>query len=409
MGSHRGPAPHAVYRTWLQQARLLAHTWGDPHLYEAHAFFARRHMKRLLRHTMHESRRWDTAHQRIRQLMQANVGWPHGVVRALEQAYGRRGRFRHELLSTVKSPQPSPPYMHDNARYPRRLRKPFISQTLSALLFSYVSHRGSAPREGAMKCPPTLATALESINKIPGRKMSRRRIANLHWRWLTMQLERVRAPLCARVVPATTGAMEPSIRARMDQWTAQHAGLFHELEIKAKPSQTTVPRRAQRQIRKQEQPVLAPCETRAHPPASEKALVTTGCVPRYVAAAQHAALSAIPRRLRRKRVDYLQNSRARRRMWAWILANAPIITLHAREQDSHLFSEAKSRRTSWDMMRQGLAILSKSVETMKPSPHVRISLSPYALYSGKGPRHIRAHATLDECLWMHGGDTPTDG
>mgnify|MGYP006945649311 FL=1 len=109
----------SLYRTWRQQARALAAVWRCPQLYEAHARLARRHMDAWpasgSRCAVWERR----AHKRVRQLMQANAGFPPAVRRAIDEAYGRRGPFRHVLLGALGAQRVTP---HEaELRYPPAL------------------------------------------------------------------------------------------------------------------------------------------------------------------------------------------------------------------------------------------------------------------------------------------------
>ena len=107
-----------VYRAALQQARLLAHVWEDPHLYTAHRYLVRVSAETLLEKRpfsrlrptsgpksvtfrslpIDTQRRWARCIKQVRNLANANAGWPHAVTRALDQAYARRGKLRHELM-----------------------------------------------------------------------------------------------------------------------------------------------------------------------------------------------------------------------------------------------------------------------------------------------------------------------
>lgn len=113
-----------VYRAALQQARLLAHVWEDPHLYTAHRYLVRVSAETLLETrpfsrlrptsrpktvafrslSIDTQRRWARCIKQVRNLANANAGWPHAVTRALDQAYARRGKLRHELMQVRYRP-----------------------------------------------------------------------------------------------------------------------------------------------------------------------------------------------------------------------------------------------------------------------------------------------------------------
>ena len=221
----------SLYRTWRQQARALAAVWRCPQLYEAHARLARRHMD-VWPASDSRCAVWERrARKRVRQLMQANAGFPPAVRRAIDEAYGRRGPFRHVLLGALRAPRVTP--HKAELRYPPELRVPTVSPALRALLVSQHAHRGSAPRAASLACPPKLHVAIETVERIPGRRVGRRRVVRAHRQWLATQLKRLRAPLCVRVE-----ADEASEDCRA--WNDYYAQLYTQLETLAR---STPPRR----------------------------------------------------------------------------------------------------------------------------------------------------------------------
>ena len=107
-----------------------------------------------------------------------------------------------------------------------------------------------------------------------------------HRQWLATQLKRLRAPLCVRV---EADEASEDVRA----WNDYYAQLYTQLETLA----------------------------RSTPPRRE--------LPPYVAAAHAAAVQAQPRQVLRRCVSL--GERGRRRMWAAVLASAPVLTLRARD------------------------------------------------------------------------------
>lgn len=370
-----------LYRAWLQHARAFAWTWRNPFLYDAHAYLARRHISRVRKREM-TRRTLAQTRQHVKYMAQASAGYPPAVMRALEQAYGRRGRLRHVLLAPVLPPHPTPCDGED-ARYPPRLRLPRISRVLRALLLSRHTQRGSPPRESALKCPPKLAIAFESVERIPGRTVGRRRIANAHWRWLTKQMHRMRAPLCVYLAP-TTPSMERGVKERIRAWNKKYAALYTQLETLAKPEHPTVPRHTGRK------PTRTRTQSKARPD------------PAWLGSSREKALMWLRTPILRQCIDYTNNERARRRRWSAILAQSPVLALHARESDMtelealvpHTGRAEKTTRTA----AQGIAALTHA--HMFESAQLSVTLSPFALYGGKGPRTVRAHATPAEFDWL---------
>lgn len=331
----------SLYRTWRQQARALAAVWRCPQLYEAHARLARRHMD-VWPASGSRCAVWERrARKRVRQLMQANAGFPPAVRRAIDEAYGRRGPFRHVLLGALRAPRVTP--HKAELRYPPELRVPTVSPALRALLVSQHAHRGSAPRAASLACPPKLHVAIETVERIPGRRVGRRRVVRAHRQWLATQLKRLRAPLCVRVEA-------DEAREDMRAWNDYYAQLYTQLETLA----------------------------RSTPPMRE--------LPRYVAAARAAAVQAQPRQVLRRCVSL--GERGRRRMWAAVLASAPVLTLRARDMPA----PSARARSAMDAAVEGLGAAARCA--------VRVAVSPWALYGGKGPRLCRAWATPAEAAYL---------
>ncbi|KAL4400345.1 hypothetical protein ACI68E_003262 [Malassezia pachydermatis] len=397
-------SPARVYRQWREQARLLGWRWCDPYLYQAHAFLARRTVEAwrdamvAQRHAI-AARKAQQAEMRCRQLQWANAGWTHAISRALDQAYARRGALRHSILRALAPPHPSPS-VGENARYPRRLRLPHLSSLVQTMILSKDAQRGDAPKPSALACPPKLALAYESVQKIPGHTLSRRRRANAHWRWFSMQWQRVRAPLGLHIVRANDAEDTPGFAPREQPYSA----LYAHVESRAASPGPTAPRRVRR--------------------AQNTVCESTIIRPRYLRAAQEAvtAMEAThtatyrkaARRLSSRLVTVTPTSRAYRRQYARILAQSPRIDVHdnAVSWKKHASTPPHSI-PPWMQLAHSLQALTKA-ESASPTPDAkpsaaekrkpfRIHLSPHALYSGKGPRTVRAQATPDEAAWLARG------
>ena len=381
----------ALYRAWRQQARWLAYQWRDPYLYEAHSYLARRAVDQLRFDTRspHTARRHAQCERRIDQLAWANAGWPTAVRRALEQAYARRGPLWHQHLQPMAPPHPSPP-VGDNARYPKRLRLPVISPVLRAWLLDPAAYRGQqAPRPSALACPPKLAIARESAAKIPGHTVSRRRTANAHWRWLQAQWAKLHAPIGVALVPPSP-SVERGLRAQIMEWNQHASRLFLQAEAHAKSRGATKPRRARKSRR-------------------AEADAPSASAPAYLASAQaHVAHlvrtrgAQYQRSVREKPIDYMHRTRARRREWQRLLAQAPLLEWKGKEPDLQTVIGARPA-SALAAVAQGLH--SPLPKDTAPPKQVRARLSPHAMYGGKGPRSVLARATPEEVAWVRHGAT----
>lgn len=103
-------SPKKLYRAILCQARLLAQTFDDPAIAQAHRTIARSRLERFVQprggtSQFSDGQTPDVKHAivHLRQLATANLGWPHAVNRALEHAYGRRGKLKHQALKVSAS------------------------------------------------------------------------------------------------------------------------------------------------------------------------------------------------------------------------------------------------------------------------------------------------------------------
>ncbi|KAK0567102.1 hypothetical protein OC861_002876 [Tilletia horrida] len=254
------------YRQFLKQARLLAFVWQDPVLYASHRTIAkdiaqklrndihafekhkRQQQERLLQRSeanpgvkldhldkqvcTAEGKEKDRlvrvrarARKKLKQLAAANVGWPHAVERALDQAYGRTGPIRWNLLRPFlpkhdvqtgrlkASKKTGKPTAEPKAPLPRRQQSPTISPSLRSLLLSGTAHKGSNPNQSHLELPPKLVLALkkksglypsenEAVAMLQGAErnlqavgITRRREANARWRWLTSHITKLQPPI----------------------------------------------------------------------------------------------------------------------------------------------------------------------------------------------------------------------
>ncbi|SPO32561.1 uncharacterized protein UTRI_04305 [Ustilago trichophora] len=226
-----------LYRTLLQQARLLSSTLDDPIIYTSHRFLARKNLEPLLSYPasshLYESR-WppSTASKRIlraqthrRQLADANYGWEHAVDRSLSLAYARSGKLRRDVLSDL-SPLPSSSINEE--KYPKNLRRKEFHPVLTALLTSGVSMDGAPVKSAAHLMgrppPPWLPAEDDPLVKYFGRAMGRKRVSNANKRFVKTYLRKVKVPLDVVVVVVAGG-----------QVVANKGLVFEHLERRARP------------------------------------------------------------------------------------------------------------------------------------------------------------------------------
>ena len=238
--------PPQLYREWRKQARLLAYIWDDAQVYASHAFLARAAVRK--------PGNARSCIAGIRALAHANAGWPHAVDRALEQAYGRRGRLRHALLRYLL-----PTNTSDEPRSLRRMRAPQLTPLMHALLYSPAGRRDSPPPVGTHLRPPKLARAEAIVRDVPGKTVARRRVANAQWRWLADHTRRINPPL-AYIVHTNT----PDTHA--------HDALVRSLEARACTQGTPVPRRVGAASARTRKP------TPSYIPAAKRAMLQWCCL-----------------------------------------------------------------------------------------------------------------------------------
>ena len=434
---HAGSAPLSVgglralplprlYRAWREQARLLAYEWRDPHMYAAHTALARTSIEFVrdaqrsgastsddanARRTSAERRHRQSC-ARIRQLANANLGWPHAVARALEQAYARRGKprrallnVRHPLTQLLAPPHPSPA-VGEEAQYMPRQRLPYLPPVLRALLLSTHAQRGAPAKESTLQCPPKLRIAYDSAARIPGKTVPRRRVANAHWRYVTEHMSRLWLPLGVQVGTQDIG---------MDT--------MYALEAKAQPRGTTVPHRVQMREGAISAETSAPT---APAPMSEGMPATS---PRFLARARALAeavgttapVSRLPRAQRtgpwkQARTDYSRRLRAQRRQWARLLAQTPKLHLATDDEVAHnaqTYAEALDTHAAvaggaqqpWDGARRALRVAEHAAHQARvrgSKLHAAVRVSDAALGAHGARRTARSTATADEWAWLQG-------
>ncbi|PWN49541.1 hypothetical protein IE53DRAFT_388229 [Violaceomyces palustris] len=218
-----------LYRSILHQARLLSHTWKDRTILDSHTYLARKWLEQASLATdevihlevvgkgkekmkedpryfppalssmeIRARKRFDRAKDHLRHLADANMGWPHAVRRALEAAYGRRGRLRREILNIIK---PTPSRSTEEVEIAKVSdRKREVHPLLRALILSSHSNRGSAPKPAHFDWPPeSILPPRDDANlKAMGKVMSRRREMNAKAKWLAAQMRKVIVPIEVR-------------------------------------------------------------------------------------------------------------------------------------------------------------------------------------------------------------------
>lgn len=231
-----------LYRTILQQARLLSSTFDDPIIFSSHRYLARANLQPLLIHSLPhpclpclsststhgESVQWppSTASKRIlraktqrRHLADANYGWEHSVFRSLSLAYARSGKLRRDALSDFSPQRSTSP---SEAKYPKELRKKQFSPVLLALLTNPASMEGAAVKNVAHLTtrppPPFLPSEDDPVVKFYGKARGRRRVANAEKKFVKTYMRKIKLPL--DVVVGEKG---------------EEASMFRYLESKAKP------------------------------------------------------------------------------------------------------------------------------------------------------------------------------
>ncbi|SPO27659.1 uncharacterized protein UTRI_04305_B [Ustilago trichophora] len=223
-----------LYRTLLQQARLLSSTLDDPIIYTSHRFLSRKNLEPLLSIRVSCSlseptwppstttKRLLRAKTHRRQLADANFGWEHAVERSLSLAYARTGKLRRDVLSDL-SPLPSSD--PNEEKYPKKLRKKEFHPILAALLTSGVSMDGAPVKRAAHLMgrppPPWLPAEDDPLVKNFGKAMGRKRVSNANKRFVKTYLRKVKIPLDVVVAGGQVGGKEASV--------------FEHLESRARP------------------------------------------------------------------------------------------------------------------------------------------------------------------------------
>lgn len=426
-------SPPRLYRTWLRQARLFSHRWSDNYFYVVHSYLARTAMESLRvkipvqgsasdKHVPHiVKRRWARAVSQVQQMAWANAGWPHAVYRALEKAYGRRGRVRHELLRELLPRHPSP--TATESRSVIRQRLPEISTVLRTFLLSSHSLRGSVVRSNHIDCPPKLVTAYEQAKEI-GKRVARRRVANAHWRWLTVQLNKLRPPLAVQL-NFPPGPVERDVRAHSNRWNEKHASLISGLEQRARNCGTTVPRRLVRDAKHKSEAGLTylaqPYRPHSYPTPLPRFLASAA---QYVERLASAQGQCFAKSLRQSNAyepckQFATRPRLRRRTWARLLGRSPTLEYIAKESDQrfiHAYDQGITLQQKsllggggrpWHAISSGIQTVKQAMsipqkDSKRKPVSCQVKLSPHALYSGKGPRKTTARVTQTEYEWLRG-------
>ncbi|GAC93850.1 hypothetical protein PHSY_001415 [Pseudozyma hubeiensis SY62] len=225
-----------LYRTILQQARLLSVTLNDPVLYTSHRFLARKNLEPLLSSgtlPLEQQPQWppSTAFKKLRRsqthrrhLADANFGWPHSVHRALSLAYARSGKLRRDVLTDLTA---------QSASAFQGKKRVVSSPILRSLLTSQGSMNGATVKNRehltGRPPPPFLPAMDDPLVKYFGKAVSRKRVENARGKFLKTYLRKVRVPVDVIVAGGGEGTEE---------------GLWKWLEEKARPpaGQTTLSR-----------------------------------------------------------------------------------------------------------------------------------------------------------------------
>lgn len=218
-----------LYRTILQQARLLSCTFDDPILFSSHRYLARKNLEPLLSPSAFDpasSQKWppSTATKRLlrarahrRHLADANFGWEHSVQRSLSLAYARTGKLRRDILGDLS---PTPSSAAKEQKYEKKLRRKDFSPVLQTLLTSPSSMDGAAvkSREHLMRRPPPpfLPAEDDALVKLFGKATGRRRVANASKRFVKTYLRKVLVPLDVVSSTAAEGGAEGSVFAHLE-------------------------------------------------------------------------------------------------------------------------------------------------------------------------------------------------
>ena len=219
-----------LYRTILQQARLLASTLDDPIVLSSHRHLARKNLEPLLCHhgtvetippASGAAKRISRAQLHRRHLADANFGWEHSVQRALEQAYARRGKLRRDALSDLS---PTPSSAKAEQKYPKRLRKKDFPRVLQVLLTSGASMNGAAvkSREHLVRPPPPFLPAVDDpLVRMFGKAQGRPRVANARNRFVRAYMRKISIPFLAddelvRGLERKSRRLDPSAEQEQD-------------------------------------------------------------------------------------------------------------------------------------------------------------------------------------------------
>ncbi|EPQ60469.1 hypothetical protein GLOTRDRAFT_135142 [Gloeophyllum trabeum ATCC 11539] len=244
------PIAH-LYRDYLRQVRLLPHEY-------LRTFFRikARDDVTVLCSTKDGRKSMENKQKRvskdIRKLKDANTGKWRAFQYVLDLAYGRKGRLRWELLEPLLQDARSSA-THRIIPGVERSRPPHYSPELAALLTSPFSrsHKPLSPKD--LIIPPTLPARSDPASeeaRLLG-PLSKRREANLRWRFFTDQSKKVYPPLQILVQePVLTDPIPRSDKDAVAQAGIraiglQDSGVFEEVQKLALPptQSSPIPRR----------------------------------------------------------------------------------------------------------------------------------------------------------------------
>ncbi|KIS68363.1 uncharacterized protein UMAG_03458 [Mycosarcoma maydis] len=233
-----------LYRTILQQARLLASTLDDPVILSSHRFLARKNLEPLLSSPTGvlasrsewppstDAKRIRRAQTHRRHLADANFGWMHSVSRALSVAYARTGKLRRDILTDLTTSNLSVNSSSKHGgQHSKRHSGPGtgFSRVLQTLLMSTPSMNGATVKSikhlTDRPPPPFLPALDDALVKYFGKATSKRRVENAKRRFAKAYLKKVSVPVDVVEVDVGGGAGKGRIKE----------SLFEHLESKARP------------------------------------------------------------------------------------------------------------------------------------------------------------------------------
>ncbi|KAF8640964.1 hypothetical protein AX17_000610 [Amanita inopinata Kibby_2008] len=181
-----------LYRQYLRQVRLLPHL----HLRQFFRLKAADDIHAILRTegSTLRGRKLRRIRKDICKIEAANNGGVRAYAHVLDLAYGRKGKFKYELMEAFLTDSAAPPRIIPSVV---KSRPPSYSPQLRALLTSPLSRTTKPLKPGALDNPPPLPGRARPDSdevKLLG-SFSKRREVNIRWRFFTAQWEKILPPL----------------------------------------------------------------------------------------------------------------------------------------------------------------------------------------------------------------------